>query len=836
MHLTYLQPLWWLLGLLVLGMAWRYSLVDRPPGKKLASLALRGLAVVFLVLALCRPGWMREADDLHVVFLVDVSQSVDLKASQEAVAEVEAAVRELKPGDSHSVFAMAKGVRLQPAPDLAKTLESWRSGGVPDDQFRSASRLAEAMLSTRLAFPAGKSRRLVLLSDGQETQGDVSAAVETLKREQVEVEWKPLAGLADPEASVVSVEPNTPGAFAGEIVRLKVRMASNQAMGGKLRILNQGVSVQEKAVSLAPGSGNEAVFDVPMNTPGASLWTAELIPDKDHFPLNNQAAATVQVKGKSRVLIVHRTPREMRAAARALEEQEFEVDVRGESGVPDTMDGLMAFDAIMLADIPATSIPLRQMQLLKSYVQDFGGGLAMMGSDNSFGLGGYYKTPVEDVLPLVSRFEKEKEKPSLAMVLIIDKSGSMQGAPMALARQAAKASVELLGAQDQVAVIAFDGAPQLVSEMRRASERDAIQAAIDTIQEAGGTDMYSAMEMGKQILENTTAKIKHMICLTDGQTEDRGFGALTQALVDSGVTVSTVGMGDGAAGDLLQGIAEVGKGRYYQTNDPANVPQIFTKETIQATKSAIKEDVYQAITVTEHPMLAGYADSDLPASLGYVMTEAKPTTQVVLAVETGDPLLAVGRFGLGQGLCFTSDLTEKWGGEWLAWDGCGKFWAQVLRSILKKTDVEGMDVRQSFAQDSWHIDIRRREPDGTPTSGLKWDARAVDANGKEVPVAVRETGLGRYTADVPLEGQEKLSLRLRDTDRNKLKVLSWTRPAPAEYRLGREAPASVTALPPFSPAEIRKNLTPVTTRQSLDPWCYGLALLSALGSVVLRRI
>jgi hypothetical protein len=96
--------------------------------------------------------------------------------------------------------------------------------------------------------------------------------------------------------------------------------------------------------------------------------------------------------------------------------------------------------------------------------------------------------------------------------------------------------------------------------------------------------------------------------------------------------------------------------------------------------------------------------------------------------------------------------------------------------------------------------------------------------------------LGKYTADVPLDGQEKLTLRLRDTDRNKLKVLTWTRPAPAEYRLGREAPAAVTALPPFVPADIRKNLTPVTTRQSLDPWCYALALLSALGSIVLRRL
>lgn len=801
----------------------------------LASLGMRAMAIVFLVLALCRPGWMREADDLHVVFLVDVSQSVDLKASREAVDEVETAVKALKPGDSWSVFAMAKGVRLQPAPDLAKTLDSWQKG-VPDDAFRSASRLADAMLSTRLAFPAGKSRRLVLLSDGQETQGDVTGALDILKKEGVQIVWKPLSGLADPEASVVSVEPNTPNAFAGEIVRLKVRMAANQEMSAKVRILNQGVTVLEKSISLTGRSTNEENFDVPMITPGASLWTAELIPEKDHFPLNNQASATIQVKGKSRVLIVHRAPREMRAIARALQEQEFDVDVRGENGVPDTMEALMAFDAIVLADIPATSIPMRQMQLLKSYVQDFGGGLAMFGSENSFGLGGYYKTPIEDVLPLVSRFEKEKEKPSLAMVLIIDKSGSMQGAPMALARQAAKASVELLSPQDQVAVIAFDGAPQLVSEMRRASDRDAIQAAIDSIQEAGGTDMFSAMEMGKQIMDNTTAKIKHMICLTDGQTEDRGFGTLTQALVDSGVTVSTVAMGNGAVGDLLQGIAEIGRGRYYETNDPANVPQIFTKETMQATKSAIKEDVYQAVAVTDHPMLAGYSDSDLPASLGYVMTEAKPSTQVVLAVETGDPLLAVGRFGLGQGLSFTSDLTEKWGGEWLAWDGCGKFWAQVLRSILRKTDVEGMEVKQEIHGGQWTLGITRREPDGTPASGLKWDAQAVDPSGKEIPVTVRETGLGKYTAEVPLAGQEKLTLRLRDIERNKLKILSWTRPSPSEYRLGREAPAAITSLPVFIPSEIRQNLSPVTTRQSLDPWCYGLALASALASLALRRI
>jgi len=395
--------------------------------------------------------------------------------------------------------------------------------------------------------------------------------------------------------------------------------------------------------------------------------------------------------------------------------------------------------------------------------------------------------------------------------------------------------VELLGAQDQCAVISFDSSTYVVSDMRRATEKDSIQAAIDTIESAGGTDMYPAMQQAKQLLDNCSAKVKHMICLTDGQTEDRGFAELTQALADSGVTVSTVALGDGAEASLLQTIAEIGKGRFYAAQDPASVPQIFTRETMQASKSAIKEDVFAPVVVTEHPMLSGYKDN-LPSSLGYVMTEAKPVTQTILAAETGDPLLAVGRFGLGQGLCFTSDLTEKWGGEWLAWDGCGKFWAQVLRSILRPKNIQGMEVRSMVVNDEWSFDIRRREADGSPVNNIKWDAKAVDENSAEKPVLINEAGLGRYTATVPLAGKAKLTVRLRDVENNKLKVLHYNRPSPSEYRLGQAVPPALAAEPEFSPQGVRENIRPVETRRSIEPLCYALALASALGSILLRRV
>ena len=480
--------------------------------------------------------------------------------------------------------------------------------------------------------------------------------------------------------------------------------------------------------------------------------------------------------------------------------------MRGNQGLPDTLEGMLAFEAIILADIPATDLSTRQMELLRTYTTDFGGGLVMTGSENSFGLGGYYRTPVEEVLPLISRFEKEKSKPSLAMVLVIDKSGSMDGVPIALARQAAKASVELLGPQDQVGVLGFDSTPQIVSEMRPASDSGTIMAAIDSLAAGGGTDLYPGMFAGKDMLDNVTAKIKHMIILSDGQTNAADFEGLTQSMTDSGITVSTVALGEGAARELLAGIAELGRGRYYETLDPTTVPQIFTKETMQASKSAIKEDLYGTVQVGDHPILAGYEDADLPFTLGYVMTEAKPASQVLLVAETGDPLLAIGRFGLGIGMAYSSDFTERWGGEWLAWDGCGKFWAQALRAVLRKSDTRGLRVTDRIEDATWKLDITRTDDAGAPVSGIDWDAQLIVPGEKPTSVTVRETGLGRYEASSPIAGLEKASLRLHDRDNDKLKTLHYERGYPAEYRLKPRLPESIAALPRFDITTVTSDL------------------------------
>ncbi|SKA77855.1 von Willebrand factor type A domain-containing protein [Prosthecobacter debontii] len=836
MTFTTFTPLLWLLLLAVAGLAYGRSLVDRPSGLKIASFTLRVLGIVLLALALCQPYIRDHSDDAHVVFVVDVSQSVELKSALEALQPIEEGIHQLRTGDSYTLYTLAKGVREQKTPaELRTLLEGWQKG-LADDAYRSESRLGDSLLSARLAFPAGKAKRLILFSDGVETDHSVTEALEQLQREDVDVRFVKLGSLDQPEAALVALESTSSFAFQGEMLRLNARVRTNRDMQATVRLLNKGVMVQEKTTSLKAGEEIKVPFDQEMITPGPGVWSAEIVPAQDHFPINNQASLTVNVQGQPRILVLHEKEREMRAIARALKEQDFEVDMRGKRGLPDSMEELLAFDAVVIANFPATDMTTRQMNLLRSYVADFGGGLVMLGSDNSFGLGGYYKTPVEEVLPLVSRYEKEKEKPSLAMVLVMDKSGSMQGEPIALARQAAKSAAELLSARDQIAVIGFDGAAQVVCDMTPASQLGTILAAIDSLEANGGTFMYPAMEAGRDMLERTSAKVKHMICLTDGQTQEADHIGLTQQMADSGITVSTIGLGQGAAADLLQQIAEVGHGRYYESNEAESLPQIFTKETTQASKSATQEGLFPHIQVSEHPMLAGYDADGLPVTLGYVMTEAKPAVQVLLTAENGDPLLAVGRFGLGMGLAYTGDLTEVWGGEWLAWDGCGRFWAQVLRGIVRKMDRQGLDTRSEISEGRWQVRLDRRDENETPLSGLRIEAQALDENGSAFPVQVEETGLGRYAAILPLGTRQHIALRLHDRDHDKLEVRHYHAAYPNEYRLDGQPAAPLTTLASYQPATLTAALPPAFQLRPIASWFAWLALVLLLGGILLRRV
>ena len=227
---------------------------------------------------------------------------------------------------------------------------------------------------------------------------------------------------------------------------------------------------------------------------------------------------------------------------------------------------------------------------------------------------------------------------------------------------------------------------------------------------------------------------------------------------------------------------------------------------------------------------------DFPAVFGYVMTTAKPATQLLLVAHSGDPILATSRYGLGSTLAYTSDVTAKWGSQWLAWNQFGRFWSQALRSILRRQSTEGLHLQQHHDDQRWTIDITRLDPAGEPMPGVIFKARTVDEHDVGGDVPVEEIGVGRYRVVVPLSDSKNLSLRLEDPDHDKAAVLHFNKPYPAEYDLANQVDPALQGLPRLDVDAVRKDTVSVQRCKPVSHLCYLLALVSMLAGLLLRRI
>ena len=303
--------------------------------------------------------------------------------------------------------------------------------------------------------------------------------------------------------------------------------------------------------------------------------------------------------------------------------------MRAPGAFPRTLQELAGYDGVVVSDVPAHQFSDESMSLIRDYVEQLGGGFVMVGGQNSFGVGGYYRTPIEDVLPVRMKAPDREERYATALALVIDRSGSMGGQKIELCKSAAISTVELLAKKDYITVVSFDSSARLIVPITKASSRATITSQISALNSGGGTNIMPGMTAAQQELGKVKAKVKHMIVLTDGHSGGGGYQQLAATLRGSGVTVSTVAVGQGAAGQLLQTIAAAGGGKFYQTADPTSIPKIFTQDAMVHMGKLIREESFLPKQVERHPMLKGIAATEAPALLGYVTTNRKATAQIL---------------------------------------------------------------------------------------------------------------------------------------------------------------------------------------------------------------
>ncbi|HZR98615.1 MAG TPA: VWA domain-containing protein, partial [Chloroflexota bacterium] len=689
------QPLW----LLALPLLAAYLVAARLPWWRAARragrpalrqegrrLALRLAWLALLVLALAGLTLVRPLHRQAVVLVLDASASV-APVRDQAEAAARAALGRLASGDLAGVVATAAGARVEEPPN-AQPLFTRLAAGLPD----GASDLAAGLRLAGAVLPDGYAGRVVLVSDGRQTRGDAVAAARALAARGATVDVLPVGG-AGPDVRLEAVElPET--AYRGEESSLLARLHADQPTPAVLRLYRDDALLVERPVALR-GGRQEIALAVPAAEPGLHRYRVDVAPDDpaaDWTAVNNILGAIQRVIGPPRVLVVAQRPAAAGWLPDALQAGGAEVVVVDPAAVPADLAGWAAYDAAVLADVPAEALPPGTLDHLERYVRDLGRGLVMAGGADSFGPGGYADTPVERALPVYMDVRGRGRQPRVALALVIDKSGSMAGLKMEMAKEAAARSVRLLRPTDRAAVLAFDSVPQWVAPLTPASDLARLEAAIGGIYAGGGTEIYPALSSGFVVLRDAEADVKHLILLTDGRSGSSGdYALLLEALREARVSLSTVGVGDDADGGLLEAMARAGRGRYHFVADPTAIPEIFAQETIMATRTLLVDAQFVPAATSAGPLLRGL--TQVAPLDGYVAVTPKERAEVVLVGPDGDPVLAAWQYGSGRAVAWTPDVAGRWSSAWRSSPAAGALWGNVLSWLLPPPDGGELAVR-----------------------------------------------------------------------------------------------------------------------------------------------
>jgi Ca-activated chloride channel family protein len=473
---------------------------------------------------------------------------------------------------------------------------------------------------------------------------------------------------------------------------------------------------------------------------------------------------------------------------------DFEVDVRGQTGIPKSADELKKYKAVVISDVPKQTamyrenMTYRQMRLLHDYVVR-GGMLMMTGGQDSLGPGGYTGSYLErQVLPVRLEVEHQIEMPRLALVLVIDRSGSMSGKKLELAKKAARESVNVLSRQDKVAIIAFDSQPNRIIRLTTATSIRRFDNSLRSLTAGGGTAIFPALDMAFNMLDRVQAQLKHVILLTDGQSNRTGILALVEEASRKKITISSIAIGSGSDRSLLSSIADVGRGRYYFTESAESIPKLFVDETRQVAKEAVVTDRFKAVLNPRFAKLRfmrGIRLTSAPPLGGYVLTQAKPGTQTIMVTNRGEPLLVRWKRGKGWVYVFTSDIKNKWGRSWIKWEGFAPLWRQLIKdSIEKEEKVVEFPLSVNAERHSLSIATDSIDHKDQFVSDIESTATITDPKGKKQVVKLTQSASGRSDAKLPISLYGPYRVDVKHRQNGKMVAISRGRvsyPYPEEH-------------------------------------------------------
>ncbi len=743
---------------------------------------LRAAAVMAAVLGLAGTSILIPTKNRHTVMIFDVSASIGIVQVEDSRRAALQIIRGLSSYDSVALVSFAgKPAILTPSvkpEDAVVILESAIfSPELPQQtDLQAALRVGVELLQAKQG-----NRSILLFSDGHSNSGGpVSEVLKVINGLGISIHSIP-AGLPGNDLTTLGL--NTPDmVHPGERIPVQWKMTTNGPQSIIRVITLDGKESQRITTRMNKGESSFH-FEIPPLQPGVHTVEVEAMTTDGKKIPSSMGGALLWVSGRPKVLAIQGDSSP--ALSRALEIQGIQVDKQEVSGLPETANGFDSYAAVILDNIPALDITENQQNLLQNYVSA-GGGLLVIGGDSSLGRGEYYATGLEELLPVQTDTRQRLFFPRVNILFVIDTSGSMSEmvgntSKQLAAMQGVAAAIAELNPQDEVGILSFDVQPTWVLHFTSASNRAQIAQSLSGIGEGGGTDMSAAIQEVIREFSSPGPIRRHVIILTDGITGGGNFRELSLKLSDLRVTVTTIGVGENVDEQLLRDIAQWGDGQFYRANLD-QIPQVIQKETIRISRDLIQEGDFKPVLRT--PLMdAGGFDNNLPRLKGYLITKPKALATIYQRVGKEDPLLAGWRYGNGRVMVFTSDSGRRWLAPWSGSRIYNLFWSQVVRSVQRNDNDEGLQVFVRTEAATAQITVEAIGPDHRLKTGLQLVGYTSDNPVQSFPL--KESAPGRYEANVQINGSGIQQFKVYDRQSESWGIgWAWIPPGTELSKLG----------------------------------------------------
>ena len=654
--------------------------------KSIIIISLHIFVVLFLILALFQPVINTYTRKQNIIFLADRSTSMR-KYNLDKLKFIKDSLEKINDEDKYGIISFAEDQFIEKRFDENSEFNSFQSN--LNNNFTD---IENALKKASHLLPSDSKAKVILLSDGEENIGNLESVIDNYKKRNIEIDSYNLNHKEISEVFLQNlilpkrVDP-------GVDFNLRVYLRSNTKQSTILRIYQDDVLILEKNIEIKP-ENNNFKFSTNISEAGFHNYRVEIEAEDDFYKMNNILEDYIFVRGKSSILILNNQSETHAKFINLLIQNNFYVNEVSSRFFSYNLNELEKYDLVIMENVSADSLNLRQMQNIVTYTDDSGGGILFIGGKNSFGAGNYGDSPLDSLSPLSSKVKSEVFFPSISIVIAIDKSDSMKEIQNAagnltkldLAKEATIGIIDFLIKDEKLGVVGFDSNSLVLSPLEEIKDKYRLFERFAQIKASGGTNIYDGLEEAFNLLLEDDSSVKHIILISDGKTTSADFELILKKINNNKITLTTVAVGSKADELLMKKLAKEGKGKYYYANTVDTLPGIFAVEAKRITNPAVIKKESRIKVSSNLKEITKINPANIPLINKYNATSQQKTADVLMASEDDFPLLATWRFGLGRVAAFSGDTGTDFNKNWLGWSEYDKFWLDMIRWVKRPNE------------------------------------------------------------------------------------------------------------------------------------------------------